>query len=140
MAALTAGVAGAQESDNHWWQFLALQLTLGPLVGALAGWSGGWLVEQASSRNWMSPILQRLSALSLAVLCYAFAEMVHGNGFIAAFVGGIFLGVRTPEIRERMRACFDRLGWKYSVQEKPCGTTHFLFSNRCLRDWLYVDS
>lgn len=103
MAALTVGVAGAQESDNHWWQFLALQLTLGPLVGALVGWSGGWLVEQASSRNWMSPILQRLSALSLAVLCYAFAEMVHGNGFIAAFVGGIFLGVRTPEIRERIR-------------------------------------
>lgn len=103
MAVLAAGVSGGAQSEQNWWQFLALQLTLGPLVGALTGWSGGWLIEKASAKNWMSPVFQRLSVLSLAVLCYAFAEMVHGNGFIAAFVGGMFLGVRTHAIRERIQ-------------------------------------
>ena len=48
----------------------------------------------------------------------------------------VYIDQKKPEIRERMRACFDRLGWVYSTQIKPCGTTHFLFSNRCLRDWI----
>lgn len=48
----------------------------------------------------------------------------------------VYLDQKKPEIRQRIRDCLDRLGWTYSVQEKPCGTTHFLLSNRCLRDWL----
>lgn len=48
----------------------------------------------------------------------------------------VYIDQKKPRIREKMRACFDRIGWTYSVQEKSCGTTHFLFSNRCLRDWL----
>lgn len=48
----------------------------------------------------------------------------------------VYVDQKHPEKREKIRACLDRLGWKYSTQEKPCGTTHFLFSNRCLRDWL----
>lgn len=103
MAVLASGVAASEQTENNWWYFLTLQLTLGPLIGGLVGWAGGWLIETASSKNWMSPVFQRLSALSLAVLCFAFAEMVHGNGFIAAFIGGMFLGVRTQAIRERIQ-------------------------------------
>lgn len=101
--ALLATAAGAEEGSNHWLKFLVLQLTLGPIVGAAVGWIGGRLVEKAVSLDWMSPVFQRLSAMSLAVLAFAFAEMVHGNGFIAAFVAGLFLGVRTPAIRERIQ-------------------------------------
>ncbi len=93
----------AQNESQHWGMFLLLQLTLGPLIGALVGWAGGWLVEQASRRQWMSATFQRLSALSLALLAYALAEMVHGNGFIAAFIGGLFLGVQTHSVRERIQ-------------------------------------
>jgi PBSX family phage portal protein len=48
----------------------------------------------------------------------------------------VYIDQKKPETREKIRACLDRLGWTYSVQEKKCGTTHFLLSNRCLRDWL----
>jgi len=48
----------------------------------------------------------------------------------------VYVDQKKPEVRERIRDCLDRLGWTYSVQEKPCGTTHFLISSRCLRDWL----
>jgi NhaP-type Na+/H+ or K+/H+ antiporter len=39
----------------------------------------------------------------LAVLAYALAEIFHGNGFIAAFFGGLLLGTRTPIVRERIQ-------------------------------------
>ena len=48
----------------------------------------------------------------------------------------VYLDQKKPAVLSKMRACLDRIGWTYSVQEKPCGTTHLLFSNRCLRDWL----
>jgi NhaP-type Na+/H+ or K+/H+ antiporter len=60
-------------------------------------------VERASKRGWMNPTFQRLVSLSLPVLCYALAESLHGNGFIAAFFGGLMLGTKTPEVRERIQ-------------------------------------
>ena len=39
-----------------------------------------------SSAGWMNEIFQEISSLSLSVLAYGAAEVVGGNGFIAAFV------------------------------------------------------
>ena len=114
IAVLSTDVATAQESKN-WLNFLLLQLTLGPLVGGLVGWFGGRLVEQASLKGWMSPVFQRMSSISLAVLAFALAEMVHGNGFIAAFVGGVLLGVRTESIRERIQEFSEAEGQQLSL-------------------------
>ncbi len=40
--------------------------------------------------------------MSLAILAFALAEIVHGNGFIAAYFAGLLLGTKTPEIRKRI--------------------------------------
>ena len=102
IAALT--VAEAEKAGLSFWiGFTLKQLLFGPLLGALVGWLGGKLVEEASRRGWMNPTFQRLAAVSLAILAYALAEKFHGNGFIAAFFGGLMLGVRTHEIRERIQ-------------------------------------
>lgn len=70
------------------------QLTLGPIVGIGVGWLGAWLLKQASARNWMEGTFERLTALSLALVSFALAEAVGGNGFIAAFCAGITLGAQ----------------------------------------------
>ncbi len=114
MAILSSDLATAQESKN-WLHFLLLQLTLGPLVGGLIGWAGGRLIENVSARGWMSPVFQRMSSISLAVLAFALAELVHGNGFIAAFVGGVMLGVRTEAIRERIQEFSEAEGQQLSL-------------------------
>jgi NhaP-type Na+/H+ or K+/H+ antiporter len=67
------------------------------------GWVGGKFVEMASNKGWMHPTFQRLAAFSLAILAFALAENFHGNGFIAAFFGGLMLGVRTHAVRERIQ-------------------------------------
>ncbi len=98
LAVEATGRTGAQ----FWIGFVLRQFIFGPLVGALVGWLGGRLVEHAAKRGWMNSTFQRLAACSLAILAYALAEEFHGNGFIAAFFGGLMLGVHTPEVRERI--------------------------------------
>ncbi len=89
--------------SGHWLSFMALQLSLGPIVGGLVGLIGGKLVDEAVRRGWMEPVFQSLASISLALLSYAFAELVHGNGFIAAFFAGLLLGARIPEVRHRIQ-------------------------------------
>jgi NhaP-type Na+/H+ or K+/H+ antiporter len=87
---------------QYWVGFTLKQFLFGPLLGALVGWAGGKLVDRASRVGWMNPTFQRLTAWSLAVIAYAMAEVFHGNGFIAAFFGGLMLGTHTPIVRERI--------------------------------------
>jgi PBSX family phage portal protein len=48
----------------------------------------------------------------------------------------VYLDQKKPATLARMRACLDRLGWRYSVQTQADGMTRMLLSNRCLRAWL----
>ncbi|QBG34459.1 cation:proton antiporter [Litorilituus sediminis] len=101
--AVIASGAGHISEDDHWLTFMAMQLTLGPLVGAFVGHFGGKLIQYAHDKQWMNEVFQRLTCLSIAILAYAFAESVHGNGFIAAFCAGLFLGVHNELVRERIQ-------------------------------------
>ncbi|TSA28495.1 MAG: sodium:proton antiporter [Bacteroidetes bacterium] len=92
------------ETEIRYWIFFILkQLILGPVIGGAVGWLGGRLVERASKTGWMNETFQRLSSLALAIMAFTLAEMVHGNGFIAAFFAGLLLGTRTPEVRARVQ-------------------------------------
>ena len=102
IAVLTEG-RSVLDGSGQWLWFMAGQLTLGPIVGGLVGWYGGKLVNKAADIGWSEPTFQRLSAISLALMAYAFAELLHGNGFIAAFFAGLLLGVNNPIVRERIQ-------------------------------------
>jgi len=83
--------AEAGEHEGAWLGFVIKQVTLGPVVGLAVGWIGGKLMQTMADRGWTEETFQRLSALPLAILAFAFAESVEGNGFIAAFVAGLGL-------------------------------------------------
>jgi len=101
--AVLSGEASGQDSGFSYWSLFTLkQFVFGPLVGGLVGWAGGYLVETASKRDWMNHIFQRLASVAIAVLAFTLAEMIHGNGFIAAYFAGMLLGTRSEEIRERI--------------------------------------
>jgi len=57
-----------------------------------AGGAGGLLVNAARRRGWAAEGFAGPAVLGLAVCAYASAVAVHGNGFIAAFVGGLTFG------------------------------------------------
>jgi NhaP-type Na+/H+ or K+/H+ antiporter len=86
------GEAGNGETYGHWIRFAALQILLGPLAGAFVGYAGGRLIVRGAKSGWMTHTFQDLSALGLSVFAYAGAELIGGNGFIAAFFAGLTLG------------------------------------------------
>lgn len=102
MAALSAA-AGTQLDTSYWAGFAARQIAFGPAAGALVGLLGGTLMEWSVRHGWMNPTFQRLASVALAILSYSVGEMLGGNGFIAAFFGGLMLGVRTRSVRERLQ-------------------------------------
>jgi len=65
------------------------ELALGVLIGAVVGAAGGFLVKTARHRGWAAGDFAGSAVLALAVCTYATALALHGNGFIAAFVGGL---------------------------------------------------
>ena len=80
------------QSGEFWIQFVAGQVILGPIVGIAVGCFGGKVVSAASTSKWMDHTFQQLAALALAGLAFGGAELVGGNGFIAAFMAGLALG------------------------------------------------
>lgn len=112
IAGVTAQTGG---SAGYWVAFMGQQLVLGALLGAAIGWVGGLLIEKAAARHWMNSTFQRLSAGALALLCFVGAELLHGNGFIAAFFGGLMLGVKSEETRVRMQEYGEAEGQQLSL-------------------------
>ena len=89
--AALAAMSGEGESQN-WVTFGLLQIGLGPVAGIAVGWIGGKLIERASRAGAISESFQGIGILALAGLSYVGAELIGGNGFIAAFVGGMVFG------------------------------------------------
>ncbi len=98
---LFAALVEAQYSSanaGEWIRFGLMQIILGPLAGVAFGYFGGRLLDEASERGWITTSFQGIGILALAILTYAAAEMIGGNGFIAVFVGGMAFGntIRHP--------------------------------------------
>ena len=100
---LTLAEAEAEHLSAYIWIRFALeQVGFGILVGAGVGLAGGWLVGWASQRGWMNDSFQRLALLALALIAWALADQIGGNGFIAAFVGGLVVGPTVERVGERV--------------------------------------
>jgi NhaP-type Na+/H+ or K+/H+ antiporter len=98
---LFAALAGAMHESTQasvWIQFGFLQITLGPVIGVVVGLLGARALDSAVERGWAGTSFQGIGILSLAVLTFVAAELIGGNGFIAAFVGGMVFGntIRHP--------------------------------------------
>ena len=97
----------AEAEEEHlsayiWIRFALEQVGFGILVGVGVGLVGGWLVSWASQRGWMTDTFQRLALLTLAIIAWMLADQIGGNGFIAAFVGGLVVGPTVERVGERV--------------------------------------
>jgi NhaP-type Na+/H+ or K+/H+ antiporter len=66
-----------------------VQIALGIAAGLVVGYVGTRFIQWGRGSGWMSRIYQKLSALALILLAYGLAELIGGNGFIAAFCFGL---------------------------------------------------
>ncbi len=84
-----AGAATAEHAAGVGAGAAVAELALGLLVGAVVGGAGGFVVNAARRRGWAAGGFAGSAVLALAICAYACALALHGNGFIAAFVGGL---------------------------------------------------
>lgn len=93
-ATLSARAAGAETSGapDGLAGYVLQQVVLGPLTGIAIGFALARLLDLAVDKNSVSDAGRAISVLMGALLAYAVAEVVGGNGFIASFLAGLTLG------------------------------------------------
>ncbi len=111
LMALSLAVAETRAQDPTYWLGLALgQIVFGILVGLIVGFLGRRFFEWGKRSQWISIEFQKISPLVLALLAYGIAELVGGNGLIAAFVTGMTAANTAKEKSPEMLYEFAEVG------------------------------
>ena len=98
---LAVSLIAAETGSTGDWITEAVRATaIGAAAGVALGFVGGRLLTIADGRGWTSKVSRQLFPLALAGGCYAAAVALGGNGFIAAFVGGLAFGAGSRQQEE----------------------------------------
>ena len=89
--AFSAG-SGETGGAGYWLGFTAKQVLVGAAVGVVVGGVLGKLIHYSDGRAWISHAYRNLVCIGVAIIVLLGAHLVGGNGFIAAFVGGLVFG------------------------------------------------
>ena len=93
-----AAVAAEESLGDTAWGLEALkQIGLAIVAAVVVGYLGGKLLALAAERGWTSAVSEQIAILALALLAYGGSVAIGGNGFIAAFAGGILFGAVTRQ-------------------------------------------
>ncbi|MEO0479165.1 MAG: cation:proton antiporter [Planctomycetota bacterium] len=105
MVLLAAAVVGTSESPSEpsGLSFALQQIGLGPVAGVLVAWPAARIVQRAADAGTIARASQHFAGLAMALGAFAAAELLGGNGFIAAFVAGLVLGNTTTTVCEAMQ-------------------------------------
>lgn len=68
---------------------IAFELVVGAVVGLVVGWVGTWLLAHSSLP---AAGLYPVATLTMALLSFSTAGLLHGSGFLAVYVTGLWLG------------------------------------------------
>lgn len=91
-----------QTQDNTWMGYIAQQIVFGAIIGSLVGYLNAKLSSTVIHKDWMEPSYKNLIPIALAILSYYVAEFLGGNGYIAAFFSGLWVGNYSQELRHHI--------------------------------------
>jgi cell volume regulation protein A len=81
-------------------------------IGAVAGVSVGWLAVQAFRRARLATTgLYPVASLAVVALAFGTADVLHGSGFLAVYLGGLMMGSSPLPARQTVSAFHDGLAW-----------------------------
>ena len=98
----TTATEGAHASEGGL-SFAAAQIGLGPIAGLIVACPAGWLVQRAATANTINRAYEHFAGLAIAMGAFGVAELIGGNGFIAAFTAGLVIGNITKSVCESLQ-------------------------------------
>lgn len=112
LVALFIAVLAAEEglSAQDWGIEALSEIGLAICTAVVVGYLGGRLLSFAIGKRWTSDVSEKLAVLALALLSYGGAVTMGGNGFVAAFAGGILFGAATRGRLDRTVEFTETLG------------------------------
>ena len=110
-----AGAGAAEHASGIGPGAAVAELALGVLIGAVVGGVGGFVVRTARDRGWVAEGFAGSAVLALAVCAYSCSLALHGNGFIAAFVGGLAFGAASGQAGQRLVPFVEETGGLVSL-------------------------
>lgn len=108
--ALTAGLAVGGEEVS--WLLLGADTLLELLIGVALGWllgrvGGALMLRTTLQATGLYPVL----TLALALLTYGIATMLHGSGFLAAYVAALVVGNIGLPYKNSLSRVHDAMAW-----------------------------
>ncbi|MEV5720737.1 cation:proton antiporter [Amycolatopsis mediterranei] len=97
LVTLFIAILAAEEGlgDRNWGLEAFKQIGLAIVAATVAGYLGGMLMALAKEHGWTADVSEQIAILALALLAYEGSVAIGGNGFVAAFAGGILFGAAT---------------------------------------------
>ena len=92
---LTLVIAEEGLGSGHWAAEAAKEIGLALVAAVAVGVLGGRFLVVARRLGWTSSSSEQLVVLAFSLLAYVGAVAMGGNGFVAAFVGGLLFGAFT---------------------------------------------
>ena len=89
-------------TDTNWLAYIGQQVVFGAVIGALVGYINAIISTKTIHKDRVESAYKNLIPVAIAVFAYYSAEHFGGNGFIAAFFAGMFLGNYNQELRENV--------------------------------------
>lgn len=115
VAIALAGASSAEHATAHGPLTAVTELAVGLLIGVAVGGAGGFLLRFTRGRGWAAAEFAGPAVLALAACAYASSVALHGNGFIAAFVGGLAFGGMARQGGERLVPFVEDVGGLVSL-------------------------
>jgi len=113
---LTIGLIASASQPEAGYGGLALYFLLQIGIGAAAGVALGWLIWQSMNRIRLEYDGLYIVFLTAAVpLVYALATILEGNGFLAVYIAGLFLGNRNFVHKRSNIRFMDGLIWLVQI-------------------------
>ncbi len=108
-------IASEFSGTSDWLGTAVREGVVGLLVGCVVGGAGGWLLVRAEHSGWTSRLSRQLAVVALAVGAYATSVALGGNGFVAAFVGGLAFGAASNQAEEGAEVFAEATGSLLSI-------------------------
>ena len=111
LIALAKG-SGAEEGGSALFalKLVVKELGVGMFVGICLSALAAWLLRWCLVRGWINEVWLQVTVIGISIACFSVAQSIHGSGYIAAFVGGLYFGYKVKEATNKLILAAEGMG------------------------------